>query len=193
MISAIIMASGFSRRMGENKLLLKYKGSILAERVFKSVKDMNFNEVIVVTHYEEIIRLSEEYGFKNIINKNAEVGQSESIKLGLNNAKDNRGYMFFVADQPFIDTNYLNKLVEEFKKDPEYIVIPRNGEKTGNPVIFPCSKKSDLLKLNNDEKGKKVIAQSSKIKYVEVPKKMLLDIDTREEYEKLGGSIDEIN
>jgi len=49
------------------------------------------------------------------------------------------------------------------------------------------------MNLQNDEKGKKVIVQSSKIKYLEVPEKMLLDIDTREDYKRLGGNKDEVN
>lgn len=193
MISAIIMASGLSRRMGENKLLLRYGNSILAENVFRAVKEMDFDDVVVVSQYEEIFKLSDKYNFKIVNNKNADVGQSESIKLGLNNVVDSRGYMFFVADQPFIDIFYLKELVKEFENYPEYIVMPRSNGITGNPVIFPCNKKGELMNLQNDEKGKKVIVQSSKIKYLEVPEKMLLDIDTREDYKRLGGNKDEVN
>jgi molybdenum cofactor cytidylyltransferase len=93
MISAIIMASGLSRRMGENKLLLRYGNSILAENVFRAVKEMNFDDVVVVSQYKEIFKLSDIYNFKIIYNKNAEVGQSESIKLGLNNVVNSKGIM----------------------------------------------------------------------------------------------------
>lgn len=193
MINAIIMASGFSRRMGKNKLILKYKDGILAESVFKVVDNMGFNEVLVVTQYDEIATLSKKYRFNHVLNYNSEMGQSESIKLGLNNSSDADGYMFFVADQPFLDEIYLKKMIYEFLDDPSSIIIPRSTEKTGNPVIFPRDKKSDLLKLTGDEKGKKVISDSSNIKYIEVPEKMLFDIDTIDDYKELGGNGNETN
>ncbi|MFR1384826.1 MAG: molybdenum cofactor cytidylyltransferase, partial [Clostridioides difficile] len=59
----------------------------------------------------------------------------------------------------------------------------------GNPVIFPYSKKEELLALKEDEKGKTILKNSSKIKYVEVPKEMLFDIDTKMDYERIGGKL----
>jgi len=69
MITAIIMASGLSSRMGENKLLLNYNNKPILEYVFKAVKKLNFNEVIVVSQYNEIKNLSKEYDFKYVNNE----------------------------------------------------------------------------------------------------------------------------
>lgn len=185
MITAIIMASGLSSRMGKNKLLLKYNNKPIIEYVFKAVKKSNFNEVIVVSQYNEIKNLSKEYDFKYVHNENANIGQSESIKLGILNSKKSHGYMFFVGDQPFIDTKYIEKMINTFNENKQYIIIPRYKNKSGNPVIFPNNKRNELLNLKNDEKGKKVITKTSKIKYVDVSKNMLFDIDTTEDYKKL--------
>ncbi|MGL5692799.1 MAG: hypothetical protein ACRCXA_01890, partial [Peptostreptococcaceae bacterium] len=59
--------------------------------------------------------------------------------------------------------------------------------KTGNPVIFPYVKKNELLSLKNDEKGKKIINNSTKVIYISVDDEMLFDIDTKEDYESLRG------
>ncbi|HSQ90338.1 molybdenum cofactor cytidylyltransferase [Romboutsia sp.] len=186
MITAIIMASGLSSRMGENKLLLNYNNKPIIEYVFKAVKKSNFNEVIVVSQYNEIEKLSKEYKFKYIHNENANTGQSESIKLGTLNSKKSDGYMFFVGDQPFIDIKHIETMIKTFNENKEYIIIPRYKNKSGNPVIFPYNKINELLNLKNDEKGKKVITKTSKIKYVDVSENMLFDIDTKEDYKKLG-------
>ena len=54
-------------------------------------------------------------------------------------------------------------------------------------MIFPYDKKNDLLLLNGDEKGKKVINNSNQVIYVDVDEEMLFDIDTKEDYEKIKG------
>lgn len=184
-ITAIIMASGLSTRMGANKLLLNYNNKPIIQYVFEAVKNSLFYDVIVISQYDEIKNISKNYEFKYVHNENAYMGQSESIKLGILNSKPCDGYMFFVGDQPLIDDIYIKNMICAFYKNPDYIVIPKCKGKTGNPVIFPFSKKEELLKLKNDEKGKKIINKTSNIKYIEVPKGMLFDIDTKEDYKKL--------
>ncbi len=77
-------------------------------------------------------------------------------------------------------------MINTFNKDKQYIIIPRHNYINGNPVIFPWGKREKLLKLKNDEKGKMIISEADKIKYVSVSKDMLIDIDTKEDYKKLG-------
>ena len=72
-------------------------------------------------------------------------------------------------------------------ENKDKIVIPRSNNRTGNPVIFPYNKKEELLLLKNDEKGKKIINNSSEIIYLEVDEELLFDIDTKKDYERLRG------
>lgn len=185
MISAIVMASGFSRRMGKNKLLMDFNGKTIIENTFEALKKCDFKEVIVVSQYEEVLKIANKYQFKFVLNDNAQIGQNESIKLGIRNSGKCDGYMFFVGDQPLINNDDLKELINEFGENKEYIVIPRYNNKTGNPVIFPTCLKNNLLSLKNDEKGKKVISEYDKIKYVNVRKYTLLDVDTKLDYENL--------
>lgn len=187
MVNAIIMASGLSRRMGKNKLLLKYKEIPVIEHVLIEISKCKFNEVILVSQYDKILELGQKYGFKLIKNNNAEIGQSESIKLGLQNSSKCDGFMFFVGDQPKVSSKYINKLLDSFDSNKDNIVIPRYKNRCGNPVIFPYDKKDALLLLNNDEKGRKVINNSNQVIYIDVIEDMLFDIDTKEDYEKLKG------
>ena len=111
MITAIVMASGFSKRMGLNKLLMKYNDKFLIEHTLEKISQCDFAEKIIVTQYEEIEKLTD--NFKVVINENAHKGQSESIKLGVKSSEKCDGYMFFVADQPLISQNDIEKLAEE--------------------------------------------------------------------------------
>lgn len=185
MINAIVMASGFSTRMGKNKLLMVYRGKTIIENTLDILKKCNFKEIIVVSQYKEVLSIASKYNFKTVLNKKAYLGQSESIKLGIKNSSECDGYMFFVGDQPLLNKMDIDNLIKRFKDNNKYIIIPKYDNKKGNPVIFPSCLKNKLLMLKNDEKGKKVISEYDKIKYIHVQKETLLDIDTKNDYENL--------
>lgn len=191
MISAIILASGYSRRMGQNKLLLKYRGKSLIEHTIETILQCGFSEVILVGREGEIIEIGNRYGLKVIVNENAVKGISESIKLGVGNAKETDGFMFFMADQPFLDVDTVMELCNEFLENSNSIIIPRFQEKRGSPVTFPCIFKEEFLLLEGDVGGKVIINKNlDKVRFVEVwNADKLFDVDTNENYEyilKLG-------
>lgn len=185
MICAIIMASGFSKRMGQNKLLMKYNNKFLIEQTLNTINECDFKNKILVTQYDEIKELGEKLNYKVVINNNPHNGQSESIKLGVKNSTKCDGYMFFVGDQPLLNKSDIEKLVEVFEEDKNHIVIPKFNEKQGNPVIYPSKYKEDILKLNGDKGGKSIIKSSDKIKYVNVNENTLFDIDNIDDFNNL--------
>ena len=183
LITAIVMASGFSKRMGLNKLLMKYNDKFLIEHTLEKISQCDFEEKIIVTQYEEIEKLTD--NFKVVINENAHKGQSESIKLGVKSSEKCDGYMFFVADQPLINQKDIEKLIRVFRENKDFIVIPKYKEKRGNPVIYPSLYKEEILRLEGDKGGKSIIKSSNKIKYVEVEEDTLFDIDNKDDFNKL--------
>lgn len=185
MISAIILASGYSTRMGKNKLLLKYRGKSLIQHTIETITKCSFSEVILVAREEEIIEIGKRYDLKIIKNENALKGISESIKLGVMNASETDGYMFFTADQPFLDIDSIKRLTAKFAEDLANIIVPRCDGRRGNPVIFPYNFKEDFLQLQGDVGGKIIINKNlEKVKFVEIDDlTKLFDIDTNENYE----------
>lgn len=184
-ISAIILAAGYSRRMGKNKLLLKYRGESLIEHTIETIKKCGFSEIILIGRDEKILEIGNEHGLVVIKNENAVRGISESIKLGVRNAAKTDGYMFFTADQPFLDIDTIKSLTHEFTKDPAYIIVPRSDGRRGNPTIFPCSFKEEFLNLQGDIGGKIIINKNLYgVKFIEIQDSWaLFDVDTNENYE----------
>jgi len=185
MISAIILAAGYSRRMGKNKLLLKVRAISLIQHTIDIIKKCDFIEVIIVAREEKIIEIGYKNGLKVIVNENAVKGISESVKLGVKHSTSTDGYMFFTGDQPFLDIDTINELIHKFRENTNYIIVPRCEGMLGNPVIFPCFFKDDLLKLQGDVGGKIIINKNlDKVKFVEIyDSTRLFDIDTNENYE----------
>lgn len=188
MITAIIMASGFSERMGSDKLFLKVNSQTLIERTIKIVKGSKIDNIIIVYRDKRIKDIAKNQGIISIYNNNAKKGQSESIKLGIKSADERtKGFIFFVGDQPFLSIEVINKIITEFKKRREEIIIPLYNGKRGNPIIFPALLKKDLLLINGDIGGREVIKNNLDIvNYIKIHDKYLgIDIDTIEDYKKI--------
>ena len=168
--------------MGQNKLLMKYNNKFLIEHTLNTIDECGFEEKILVTQYNEIKHIGEKLNYKVVMNMNPDKGQSESIKLGVENSPDCNGYMFFVGDQPLLNKQDIKKLIKVFKEDTSYIVIPKFDNKKGNPVIYPNIYKKEILNLNGDKGGKSIIKSSNKIKYVDVSENTLFDIDDAEDF-----------
>lgn len=156
MITGIIMASGFSRRMKRNKLTIKINGDTIIEKVIKAAEKSKLDEILLIYRSEEIKELGLKYNLKIIYNPNAILGQSESVKLGVKNSHESSGYMFFVADQPYLDTVVIDTLIDAYRKE-EKITIPYFGGKFGMPLIFPNRFREDLLNTKGDKGGREII------------------------------------
>lgn len=182
--SAIVMASGLSRRMGKNKLLLPYRGKPIAAYTLDLVKGLDLKERILVTAYDEVAALGKERGFQVVINDENEEGKAASIRKGLDAAEDADGYLFFVADQPLLKKETVEKMLRLFEKENRIIAPVYRGRK-GNPVLFPAGFKEELSGLTGDEGGSKIVKRESYLPLEIDNPRELEDIDTVESYERL--------
>lgn len=186
MITGIILASGFSRRMEKEKLLMEIDGVKIIESVIKKIKSSSLDEIILIYRKDEVRDIGDRYNIKTLYNPRADLGQSEGLKLGLRNAEFSEAYMFFVGDQPFITTSLINSLIREYKRNKESIVVPYYKGKRGMPTIFPVSFKGELLKISGDKGGRDIIEGNPfliKKLYID-DEKLGFDIDTLVDFKK---------
>lgn len=187
-VSGIILASGLSRRMGTDKLLLTVNGIPLIERVIAAASQAGLEETILVCSNETIASIGRKYGMKIVDNTDPQLGQSRSVRLGVeNSSRLSDGFMFFVGDQPFITAEIINRLIGRFMWEDCSAVVPLYNGKKGNPVIFSSSLREKLTSLNGDSGGRVLLeGLEGKIATVEFDdEKSGFDIDTREEYERV--------
>lgn len=184
MISGIIMASGFSNRMGQDKLLLKINNKRIIEYVIEAAKESDLNEVVLVYRSKEIKKIASYYNIKTVYNSKAHLGQSQSVIRGIKNSINN-SYMFLVGDQPFTDSKVINRLIYEYRKDTNNIIVPCSNGNISMPIIFPSIFKKDLLKIEGDKGGREIIRDNPRsVIRVNINNEYLLkDIDTIEEYD----------
>ncbi|MCX5901954.1 MAG: molybdenum cofactor cytidylyltransferase [Proteobacteria bacterium] len=191
MISGIILASGFSKRMEQEKLLLPVNGIALVERVIRAARASRLDEVILIYQKEEIEKIGRKYGITSVYNGRAEEGQSAAIKLGINSAHPKTdAFMFMVGDQPFLNPATIDILIDTFQQDPHSIIVPVYNNTRGNPALFPSSMKELLLALDGDRGGRVLIEKMpDRVNLVSIDEKMSgADIDTEEDYRRIKGN-----
>ena len=110
-MNGIILASGFSRRMGKNKLLMNIGEEVILQKVIREIKKSDISNIILVAREDNVIEIGIREEIQVIKNESATYGQRQSIKVGLTKVNANQNFMFFCGDQPFIDSSSINKLI----------------------------------------------------------------------------------
>lgn len=185
-ISAIVLAAGISSRMGSLKQLADFKGKKMIEIVLEKIKRDYFHEIILVLgyKYEEIVKYQKIRADKIVINEEYEKGISSSLKKGvLNISNSSEGFAIFLADQPLIKEESIEKVVSTFNNKNCMIVAPIYKKEIGHPVIFHKSLSSEIMKLSGDVGAKSIIEKyKHRACFVEVDDEgILIDIDTPED------------
>lgn len=188
MITGIILASGFSNRMGRDKLLIDIDGEKIIERVIKASVDSNLDEVILVYRKEEVKEIGDKYNIRTVYNEVANLGQSQSLKLGVSEATDAKTYMFLVGDQPFLTSSLINRLIDEYNKSDLPILIPYYNGLRGMPMLISSIFKEELLKVTGDKGGREIVEKNiDKVKRVYIEEEKLgVDIDNQEDLNSLN-------
>ncbi|WP_348922462.1 NTP transferase domain-containing protein [Enterococcus rotai] len=184
-VSAIIMASGCSLRMGTNKLFLDYQGETFLERTLNLTKKVPFFERILVISPENLQGLKLPTDLKVVQNTEAQKGQSASVRLGTK-AATGEGYLYLTIDQPRLTQAVLESLFSAYSK--KNIVFPIDQrEAPCSPIFFGEIFRSELLKVTGVSGGRVVRNNHPeawrKIR-VDTPE-CLVDIDTPAEYQTL--------
>ncbi len=197
MIAGVILASGMSKRFGKNKLLMSLGNQTILEHVIDGVKSSQVDKIVVVYGHEEeeFKRISKEKKVELIYNPKYQEGQSASVKETVKALKNCvEGILFILGDQPFLNPNTINLLIQSFYKSPKNIVLPIYNGKRGNPVLFSKDFFQTMLKIEGDQGARSIIKENpERITEVMILDSMEnFDIDTEEDYKKakeyMGGN-----
>jgi molybdenum cofactor cytidylyltransferase len=188
-ITCIILSAGESKRMGKPKLMLPLGKSTILGQTIDNFLNSKVNEVIVVVgdRADEIASLIANSPVKIAVNPVYRQGISTSIAAGLSLTGDKtRAVMLALADQPFIDTQTINHLIEAFSTHNKGMAIPVYQGRRGHPVIFAIKYKEELSGLKGDIGGRQIIDRHpDDILEVAVNCKGInLDIDTCDDYQQ---------
>ncbi len=192
MISAILLAAGESKRMGQPKQLLPFRGSTLLGQIVENLLQSQAAETIVVlgSQAEKIIPQIAREPVKIVVNQEFEQGMSSSIKCGLSHISEAAdGVMIVLGDQPLIEKETIDLLIERHRQSERGIILPVHNGTRGHPVIFKMKYKDELLRLTGDIGGKQIVERHpSDVLEVEVDSEsVVMSIDAESDYQSLVG------
>jgi molybdenum cofactor cytidylyltransferase len=174
--------------MEQDKLLLPIDGIPMIQKVAQSVAASHVNETILIYRRKEVKAAVERYVDRTVYNSGAHDGQSEAIRLGIRSIHPkSSACLFIMGDQPLIQPEMINLLIQSAVNDPGKILVPLYGKRPGSPVLFPNIFWPELMQLRGDEGGRKVIRSHPDL-VVRIPVAMEiagLDADTWEEYQEI--------
>ncbi|MGL6202278.1 MAG: nucleotidyltransferase family protein [Lachnospiraceae bacterium] len=194
MITAILLASGYSRRMHTDKLLLDFHGLPVIARVMKAISSCPFDQKILIQRTDVYTELAQKYGFQSYQNHSAQEGQSSSVRCGVSHSRSSSALMFFVGDQPCLTAKTIERLLIAHQEYPDDIIVPAIDGQFKNPVIFAPQFQTWLSDTQGDQGGRTIIK-----KFAEHVRTVTFhdtdafhDIDTIEDYEFLLSSASSI-
>jgi len=190
MISAILLAAGQSQRMGEFKQLLKITGKTFVERCVDTLLASCVDEIIVVTgHRESDVRLAlagRPVRFAH--NSDYKEGMSTSIRRGVEAASpESDAALIALVDQPLIEAEVVDHLLDVYRKDRPLIVVPRYSGRNGHPVIMDMKLRGEILSMD-EARGLRQVreAHADEVTYIEVASEsVLIDFDLPEDYNRI--------
>ncbi|CCQ54929.1 MAG: nucleotidyltransferase family protein [Crocosphaera sp.] len=188
-IAVIILAAGASRRMGQPKQLLPYKGQALLNYITKCAIASLGNSVIVIlgANSEKIEPEIASLPIKIIKNNHWHEGISSSLRCGISYLQKQDfppdGVVFLTCDQPFVSDELLEQLIDAYYSTNKPIIASKYGDTLGIPALFSHTFFPALMKLQGDRGAKKIINKYPDLVYVIDFPQGNIDLDTLENYQ----------
>lgn len=161
----ILLAAGSSRRFGSNKLLAPLNGKPLFSwglaALNEACKERGDCTLTVVSRYPEIREAARSLGAQAVDSPESEKGQSYSIRAGLQalGRVEERDFLLFLpADQPWITPNTISRLLDAAGPDT-WTVTTAFGNRVGTPTLFSARLLPDLMTLEGDKGGRRLMGR----------------------------------
>ncbi|MCM3671253.1 nucleotidyltransferase family protein [Mesobacillus maritimus] len=186
----LVLAAGYSRRMGQQKLLLPFNGETLIRFLVTRLLATSADGIVIVTNSECPKVKLEVRDLPVVVLENHQPykGMSSSLKMGIHYLKQRKvgAAVIVLGDQPFIRLQMIDRLIKQYKDKKDHILQPIYKTKPSHPVLFSFHWFSEILKLEGDEGAKTILKYNQeKVNRIKVDFEEPRDLDRRTDYEEL--------
>ena len=146
--------------MGKPKQLMPLGEKSILEHSLDNLLGSRVNEVIVVVgcEAEAVAKKVAARPVRITVNPDYKQGMSTSLVKGLELVSDGAtAVMIALADQPFINSQVIDQLINDFETHEKGIAVPVYKGKRGHPIIFAIKYRGELLELSGDAGGKDIL------------------------------------
>lgn len=174
-IGAVILAAGFSRRLGRPKQDVVLGSETLLARSVRVALAAGLQPVAVVVRESRYAEELELLGAKMLLNQDAQQGMATSVVKGVLWAQLHglSGLVLMTCDQPALSPRHLQALCA----DAQRITASHYAGRNGVPAYFPAVAFGELLQLQGDAGARGLLQGAASIR----EESLALDIDTAED------------
>lgn len=193
MISAIILAAGQSKRMGQPKMLLPWGGVTVIAQVITMYAAAGVDDILVVTGgareaVEAIVQeCATKYPVRSLYNAAFQEGEMlSSLQCGLRALVDkgSGAALIGLGDQPQVEAGSVKKVMDAHRQTGSPLIVPSYQMRRGHPWLVASRFWQELLDLTAGQTPRDFLNRHAhEIFYVDVKSPgVLADLDTPEEY-----------
>ena len=199
MTVAILPAAGSSRRMGQPKLLLPFKGGPLIAGVVNALLGGGVDQIVLVTSLgdEELQGWARRAGIESAVNPDPGRGMLSSIREGIGALGGTaelarRGQILLVApaDLPNLQAETVLDLLRRMRESGAPLAEPLFRGQRGHPLAIAPRLIPEIDTLDLDV-GLRQLRNRHPAEVLEMETEdsgVVQDVDTPEDYERAGGT-----
>jgi molybdenum cofactor cytidylyltransferase len=190
MISAIILAAGQSKRMGQPKMLLPWGKLTVIEQVISTFLDAGIEDIVVVTGSTRrfVEQAVQPYPVRKVHNGDYAAGEMlSSLQCGLRAmSPEAEATLVGLGDQPQIQERSVRLICGAYRQLRSNLVVPSFEMRRGHPWLIARPLWNEVLKIPPTESPRDFLNRhTSEIHYVTLDTPSILaDLDTPEDYQK---------
>lgn len=189
-IAALILAAGYSSRLGEFKPLVRLGRKALWEWATELFRTVGIKEIrLVVGHQaEQLIPLLESANVSWVVNTNYREGMFSSVLVGLQSlGKDCEAFFVLPVDIPLVRPQTIKDLLKAYREKNGSVVYPVFSGKRGHPPLISTEYREAIQRWSGVG-GLRGFLEAHGEKEVEVEvadEGILMDLDSRSDRETL--------
>lgn len=189
-LTGLILAAGMSKRLGQPKQLLPYRGTtLLGWAIAQAEASQALDEVLLVLgHAREDILARVTLGrAQPVTNVEFSEGCAASYRAGLAAANPRaQGVMILLSDQPGIDTAAIERVATAWRAEGSTILTASYQAVPGHPLLFDRQLFPQLAALHGDKAAWKLVDQHPEwVRSIEMNRPLPKDVDTQADYQTL--------
>ena len=188
-IGAVILAAGYSSRMGAFKPGLHIGDETVISRLVGSFRSAGISDIVVVSGHnrQELLSLINGLEVTESYNEKYPEGMFTSIQAGVQKTdKALRGFFLIPVDCPLLEAETIDLLVSNIRDDSSFVVPCYRGKK-GHPLYIPMKYRDEILNYDGNG-GLKAITDKYDDQMIRIEtgrESTVLDMDTLAAYEEL--------
>ena len=191
-ITALILAAGQAKRMGQPKMLLPWGETTVLGQVIETLQRAEIKNILVVTGSarEQVDLIVTQYAIRSTHNpEHANAEMLSSLQTGIRALREKtpaEAALICLGDQPQAEERNVRAVASRFVETRARLVVPSYRMRRGHPWLIARPLWEEILQMNPHQTPRDFLNRhASEIEYVNVDTPSILsDLDTLEDYLK---------